>query len=538
MTGLEKKSYLIAAYARISVDDDLDNENVSIENQKAIIQDFVDNRFPGSKVTYFEDRDMSGYTFEQRTSYQKMKKALLRQEFDMLIVKDFSRFGRRNSLGLLELENFRDNGVRVISIGDSVDYPTNNDWLMIQFRFLMNEIPVTETSKKIKDVIRKRQKDGQWLCNCPYGYYLHPTKKNEVLIDEEGAAVVREIFQLYNKGWGYKKISNYLTEHGRPTAMMLMEKQMKKRDVDTSKISKKVNPVWSHVSVAKIVKNDFYIGTLRQNVWTRVGINKKDVRVSEDRQLVFENHHEAILDRETFEKAQEQSKMRSVTHYRGVRKYPIPYSGFLYCADCKSPMFSISQPNRPPAYICGTYHKRGLKGCTSHHIHEAVLDRAIKDYITAVREHLKDALIHLDMEKSQKQAEKTKETVGGLEKKLVEIKAQLKETNKQRIRQITLKPENEETINETFDEIIKDFEDDRKHMEEKIKYLSDEAGKKAELKESIAKVLDTFDYLLEKEKFTKEDIGFIVEKITVDQEKVVTVELKSDIDELFEMVTE
>ncbi len=533
---MEKTPYRIAAYARISVDDDLDNENVSIENQKAIMQDYIEHQFPNSVVTYFEDRDMSGYTFAQRPSYQMMKAKLLAHTFDILVVKDFSRFGRRNSLGLVELENFRDHGIRVISIGDGVDYPTNNDWLMIQFRFLMNEIPVTETSKKIKDVIRKRQKDGDWVCNCPYGYYLHPTQKGTVVIDEEGAEVVRKIFELYNQGWGYKKIANYLTDHQRPTGLMLMEKQLQQKNEDTSKISKRINPIWSHVSVSKIVKNDFYIGTLRQNLWTRAGINKKDVRVAKERQLVFENHHSPIIDKETFDKAQQQAKKRNVTHYRGERKYYIPYSGYLYCADCGSPMFSISQPKRPPAYVCGLYHKRGLKGCSSHHIREEALNKAVKEFVRKVGEHLQTALVEMDVEKNRKEQLAQINVVEQLKKRLDEIKQELKYTNKERIRQLVLRPQEEGSINETFDEIIHDYEEERRKTEEKIAYLSNFAQKRSEWKESIRNVLDILEGLLKKEQFTKEEIGLVAEKITVDKQKVITVYLKADIDELFAVI--
>lgn len=526
----------IAAYTRISVDDELDRENTSIENQKAIISDYVKTKFPGSLLTFFEDRDMSGYTFLQRPAYQQMKSLLLGGEYSILIVKDFSRFGRRNSFGLMELETLRDSGVRVISIGDGIDYPTNNDWLMIQFRFLMNEIPVTETSKKIKDVIRRRQRDAQWVCNCPYGYYLHPTHKNEICVDEEGAETVRMIFKLYNSGWGYKKISNYLTEHGYPTALALMKKHVEQKGGDSSRI--KPSPVWSHVTISKIVKNDFYIGTFRQNMWTRSGINKKDVRVSEDKHLVFEDHHEPIIDRETFEKAQETAKKRTRNNYRGVRKYAIPYSGVLFCADCGSPMFSHSQPSRPPGYVCGAYHRFGLKGCTSHHIHEAKLDIAIRSYISRVRDTLAEALVNLDMEKTKLQAESNKKSAKGLEGRIEEIKLQLKEAAKQRLRQITQKPQEEELINETFDEIEKDYRDEISKLKTRIKYLAEEAEKKAEIKENINQVLTTFDTLLAKEKFTKSDIGMIVEKITVDSEKDITVELRSDISELLEMTRE
>ena len=108
------ETFNIAGYTRISVDDELDRDNVSIENQKAIIEDFVKTQFPGSSLTFFEDRDRSGYTFEQREGYQKMREGLMSHKYDILIIKDFSRFSRRNSRGLVELEDLRDAGVRII----------------------------------------------------------------------------------------------------------------------------------------------------------------------------------------------------------------------------------------------------------------------------------------------------------------------------------------------------------------------------------------------------------------------------------------
>ena len=130
--------YNIAGYTRISVDDELSKDNISIENQKAIIEDFVKTKFPGSALTFFEDRDRSGYTFEQREGYQAMRRDLISHKYDILIIKDFSRFSRRNSRGLVELEDLRDAGVRIISIGDGIDFPNDDDWLKIQFQFLIN----------------------------------------------------------------------------------------------------------------------------------------------------------------------------------------------------------------------------------------------------------------------------------------------------------------------------------------------------------------------------------------------------------------
>ena len=157
------ETFNIAGYTRISVDDELDRDNVSIENQKAIIEDFVKTQFPGSSLTFFEDRDRSGYTFEQREGYQKMREGLMSHKYDILIIKDFSRFSRRNSRGLVELEDLRDAGIRIISIGDGIDFPNDDDWMKIQFQFLINEMPVTDTSRKVRNVIKRRQADGKWL---------------------------------------------------------------------------------------------------------------------------------------------------------------------------------------------------------------------------------------------------------------------------------------------------------------------------------------------------------------------------------------
>lgn len=101
-------SIRIAGYCRISVDEELDRDNTSIENQKAIISDFIEHKFPGAELVFFEDRDRSGYTFEQREGYQAMRRELMAHRLDILVVKDFSRFSRRNSRGLVELEDLRD----------------------------------------------------------------------------------------------------------------------------------------------------------------------------------------------------------------------------------------------------------------------------------------------------------------------------------------------------------------------------------------------------------------------------------------------
>ncbi|MDD6800834.1 MAG: recombinase family protein, partial [Firmicutes bacterium] len=379
----------IAGYCRISVDEELDRDNTSIENQKSIIEDFVKRKFPGSTLTFYQDRDRSGYTFEQREGYQEMRPQLMGGKYDILVVKDFSRFSRRNSRGLVELEDLRDAGVRIISIGDSIDYPTFDDWTAIQFRFLVNEMPVTDASKKVRSVIKRRQEDGKWICAVPYGYVITNSKTMAFEVEPAEAEVVKEIYERYNNGWGYKKIANHLTEQHIPTPRM-NERARKEARGEECKL--KVRPEWSIVTVQGILTNDFYIGTLRQGKYTRKKINGKDVKKDVSDQIVLENHHEPIIDYRTFAVTQEQLKKRSTDNYRGIKKYENVYSGLMICGDCGSPMFPMSRSDLREAYRCGRYHQQGLKGCTSHHTRVDLLDRVVKEYLAKVRETSADMI--------------------------------------------------------------------------------------------------------------------------------------------------
>ena len=393
------ETFDIAGYTRISVDDELDRDNVSIENQKAIIEDFVRQKFPGSSLTFYEDRDRSGYTFEQREGYQAMRRGLMSHQYDILVVKDFSRFSRRNSRGLVELEDLRDAGVRIISIGDGIDFPNDDDWLKIQFQFLINEMPVTDTSKKVKNVIKRRQADGKWICAAPYGYIVNKRQEFEIVPTE--ADVVRTIFRLYNEeGWGYKKIANYLTDQGVPTPRMA---ERDRKEAAGEEYSRTVKPVWAIVTVQGILDNDFYIGTLRQGKYTRRKINGKDVRRDEEEQIVIENHHQAIIDYRTFATVRALREQRSTNHYRGKKINDNVYSGFLECGDCGSPMFAMSRRDLRPAYTCGTYHRRGLSGCTSHHIRVDKLDELMKLYLKKVKDNSANMLERLNADLAHEQ---------------------------------------------------------------------------------------------------------------------------------------
>lgn len=535
----------IAAYMRISVDTEKDRDNTSIENQRRIIRTYVKQTFPDAMVDYYEDRDKSGYTFEQREDYQRMRPLLMDGTYDILIIKDFSRFSRRNSRGLVELEDLRDAGVRIISIGDGIDYPTYDDWNNIQVRFLLNEMPVTDASKKVRRVVESRQNDANWICAVPYGYYFVDTKNMVFEVDEQAAEVVREIFSLYNKGWGYKKIANYLTEKNIPTPRMV-EKERKEAEAIKSKgkveVKIKANPVWAVPSISGILQNDFYIGTLRQHKYTRRNINGADKKLDEEEHKVFENHHTAIVDVKEYMKAQQNLRARTKSNYRGVKKYDNVYSGLLFCGDCQSPMFSMSRSDLAPAYTCGTYHKRGLKGCTSHHTRVDVLDTMLKKYIERVMKNSEKMIAELEKAiKTEPQTMKTSaSTIAQLEVDLAKARESYKATQKQKIRELMKADEtNRDIIEETYEEMEVELLQKIDGLEKQLEMTVERRNTTIEVNRIAKTALQIFHDILEKDKLDKDDLLLIVDKIMVYDgiDARIDIQLKPDITMLLETGT-
>ena len=499
------ETFDIAGYARISVDDELDRDNVSIENQKAIIRDFVKQRFPGSSLTFFEDRDRSGYTFEQREGYQEMRR------------------------GLVELEDLRDAGVRIISIGDGIDFPNDDDWLKIQFQFLINEMPVTDTSKKVRNVIRRRQVDGKWICAAPYGYTVNRHKEFEVVPTE--ADIVRRIFDHYNNdGWGYKKIANFLTAQGIPTPRMSEQMRREAAGEETRRAAKSA---WAIVTVQGILDNDFYIGTFRQGKTTRVKINGKDVARDESEHIVIENHHQPIIDYRTFATTRALRESRSRSHYRGVKKYDNVYSGFLQCGDCGSPMFAMSRSDLAPAYTCGTYHRRGTAGCTSHHIRADRLDELIKIYIRRVMESSASMIerLNADLAAEQENVAETEQSADHLASVLDDLHEELKATKRQRIRDIMKHPDQEALLEETYDEMESDLQRRIEGLTHQIDLLSDRRNTILRVNRVAKTAIDVFGDILAKEKLDRNDLRLIIDRIKVYEDHL-EIQLQADIDQL------
>jgi hypothetical protein len=352
-------------------------------------------------------------------------------------------------------------------------------------------------------------------------------------VDPVAAEIIRRIFDLYIEGWGYKKIANQLTEESIPTPRM-REKELKEAKGLTYR--KEVKKEWSIISVSDIIHNDFYMGVLRTGKYTRKGINGKDVKLDDSEHHVFESFHEAIIDRNTFDTATEMAKKRTTNNYRGVKKYDNVYSGFVFCGDCQSPMFSISSAKRPNAYTCGTYHKRGLKGCTSHHTLESTLNLLVKRYVENVRDNAAEFIeqLNADIKAASKDNNQRDDLITILEKEMNERRNELKALKMQHIRETMKKPGDADLIDELYEEMEAELANKLRGLQSQLDRANQTKVQSGRIKEIARDALQIFDEIIQKDKLTRKDLEFIIERIVIYTDRI-EVRLRADIDVIFNM---
>ena len=224
---------------------------------------------------------------------------------------------------------------------------------------------------------------------------------------------------------------------------------------------------------------------------------------------------------------------RSTNNYRGVKVNDNVYSGLLVCGDCGSPMFAMSRSDLAPAYTCGTYHRRGLKGCTSHHIRVETLDALVKDYVRKVRDNSSTMLerLNADLEKEQTDIAETKRTEENLEALLLDKQEELKATKRQRIRDMMKHPEQEALLDETYDELEAELTQRIAGIQHQIEFASDKRNTIIRINRVAKTAMDVFHDILEKPSLDRNDLNLMIEKIRVFEDHI-EVRLKADIDSL------
>ena len=382
---MRRKEKITPLYERLSRDDELQGESNSISNQKKLLEEYaVGHGLPNP--THFTDDGISGTRFD-RPGFLSMMEEVEAGNVECIVVKDMSRLGRDYLKVGQILEILRQKGVRLIAVNDGVDSSQGDDDF-IPFRNIMNEWYARDTSKKIKSTFKIKGMMGKHLTGTVIYGYLWNEARDQWIVDEEAAAVVKRIFAMTIEGYGPYQIACKLSEEQIliPSAYLAQYGE----GVNKNKTFKDIYG-WGSSAVVEILKKREYLGHT-VNFKTRKHFkDKKSHYVPEDEWTIFENTHEPIIDQQTFDLVQ---KIRS-----NVKRYPngwgeaAPLTGLLYCADCGGKMYVHRTNNgkRISQYTCSQYSKVPVgKLCpTQHRINEDVVLTLVSDMLKAIAEYAK-----------------------------------------------------------------------------------------------------------------------------------------------------
>ena len=365
-------------YARLSNDDDPAQN--SLQNQQEICRAFAE-KSGWTIVGSSADNNISGMNFSRR-GLDMLTAAVQAKQVDAVLVKDLSRLGRHRTQTALFIDFLRQQQVRVISVTEGVDTFCEEDDLMIGVRGLMNDYYAKDIGKKIRAGYRQKQKNGL-VITPPFGYWKDKNT-GQIKVDTEAAVTVRHIYSLYLHGCGQKEIARRLNSLGRKTPAQIRAERLG-YDSQKSHKTRDGQFLWTYASVKNVLAEEAYTGVLVNH--RREYLGGKARAVSETDWLRHENFYPVIIEKAIWQQVQMRLKQQARPAVNNRTKHR--YAGLLTCQECGnvfSPMIRCWNGSRRVEYVCRGYHRNGKGYCSSHRIHEEVLDAAVQEYAEAMRE--------------------------------------------------------------------------------------------------------------------------------------------------------
>lgn len=426
---------ITALYCRLSVEDTKDEKkngkedlSNSIQNQKAMLLQYArDHCFP--HPTFFIDDGYSGVTYD-RPGFQKMLDEIEAGHVGAVITKDLSRLGRNSALtGLYINYTFPQNDVRYIAINDHFDSinPNSTDSDIAGIKNWFNEFFAKDTSRKIRAVQKAKGERGERLTvHVPYGYMKNPENPKEWMIDEETAQVVKKIFTLCMNGRGPSQIADQLEKDKILTPTAYKNKQGVK-----TPHTEPENPYrWHESTIVNILERKEYIGaTVNFKTYTNSIWDKKQRENPEENRVIFYNTHPAIIEQEVFDKVQE---IRQQRHRRTATGKSSPFSGLVFCADCKQKLYYSTTKyfeKRQDFFICST-HRANKDKCSGHYIRAVVLEDLVWNHMKEVISYVTRYEAHFRVEMEQKLRLQSEETIRVYKKRLAQAEKRIGELDR------------------------------------------------------------------------------------------------------------
>ena len=507
-----KKSRDVTAflYERLSRDDNLEGESYSIGNQKKLLAKVAKEK-GYTNLVHFLDDGISGVTMD-RPGFVEMIRQLEQGKAAAVFVKDLSRLGRNYiEVGRLTEEFFPDHDIRLVAVSDNIDTAEGENELA-PIRNLFNEWYARDISKKRRISNKIKGNAGEPMGQPPYGYIKDPTDPKHWIVDDEAAQVVRRVYSMTLEGFGTEQIATQLEKDGvlTPRAYWLT------KGIKRPGKGKQQPPTkWNSSTITKILSLQEYCGDiLNFKTYSKSYKNKKRIDNDRENWVVFQEVHEAIIERAVYEQVQQKrGKIRKRRTNNGEHNM---FSGLLVCADCGSNLhFHFNQGNPEIKYFnCSNY--KGNRGtCTSTHyvrvdfLEEVVLGeiRRLTKFASLYEDEFVKAVIGHSQQAEQtdrKLKEKELRTLLARDEELDGLFERIYEDNV-----------SGKLSDDRFAKMSRRYEDEQKELAEKIKKLRSEIEKQS----SRSMTTDMFIGLVRKytraRKLTPRMLNELIEKIEV-----------------------
>ena len=507
-----KKSRDVTAflYERLSRDDNLEGESYSIGNQKKLLAKVAKEK-GYTNLVHFLDDGISGVTMD-RPGFVEMIRQLEQGKAAAVFVKDLSRLGRNYiEVGRLTEEFFPDNDIRLVAVSDNIDTAEGENELA-PIRNLFNEWYARDISKKRRISNKIKGNAGEPMGQPPYGYVKDPNDPKHWIVDDEAAQVVRRVYSMTLEGFGTEQIATQLEKDGvlTPRAYWLT------KGIKRPGKGKQQPPTkWNSSTITKILSLQEYCGDiLNFKTYSKSYKNKKRIDNDRENWVVFQDVHEAIIERAVYEQVQQKrGKIRKRRTNNGEHNM---FSGLLVCADCGSNLhFHFNQGNPEIKYFnCSNY--KGNRGtCTSTHyvrvdfLEEVVLGeiRRLTKFVSLYEDEFVKAVIGHSQQAEQtdrKLKEKELKTLLARDEELDGLFERIYEDNV-----------SGKLSDDRFAKMSRRYEDEQKELAEKIKKLRSEIEKQS----SRSMTTDMFIGLVRKytraRKLTPRMLNELIEKIEV-----------------------
>ena len=496
-------------YYRLSRDED--EELNSLNNQRKIIYNFAVSNGHEVVGESFDD-NVSGMHFN-REGIDKIYEVVEAGKIEAIIVKDLSRLGRHRTQTALFIDYLREHDVRVLSATENIDTFNENDDLIIGFKGLVNDFYARDGSRRVRTGYRQKQKEGI-VTIPPFGYFKDKNTKKVVVV-EEAAETVRLIFFAYVGGSGMKAIARTLNEQRRKTPALMQMELLNKRLPNTQDgILKKY--LWDATMVARILRDESYIGTLICHKSERNKINKTFRITDPEEQFRHENYLPMIVTREIWEQAQALLTERKEKNVRaGTNRGILRYGGLLRCKDCGRTFIGKRiklKSGERVAYVCDTYHRYGKEHCSSHMVDEETLDRLIGAEILRTKKMYEENWSRMEwlIERWTPKASTASAKISKLQEHILLLEEEVEVILMERIR--------DKANAERYDHMIAKREEQIAEAKKQIEELQNISemlrSRQAKLKRDISLI----DDILREGKMSEAHLRMLVEKILIHEE--------------------